>query len=304
MANTTLGEATRGNFADILYPGFRKIFFDELGQLPSVHDQIFHVLSSDKQQELDSSVSGLGQLVQVSDDQAVTYESPIQGYDVAYRHLEYKKATKISRTLFEDDQYNIMNRVPKLLASSVNRSVETVTSAILANAFGTTNLGGDGKALVDTQHPRSDGGTVISNASTNAFNEGGLDNALLAMRKTVDDKGQHVQVNPDTLVIPPDMEVQANVILKSAGRTGTNYNEVNPLQGRLQIKTWDYLTNTQAWFVLDSGVHQLNMFWRVKPEFSQDESFDTDVAKYKVRCRYSVGWSDWRGVYGSTGTGS
>ena len=94
----------------------------------------------------------------------------------------------------------------------------------------------------------------------------------------------------------------ANVLMKSTGRTGTNYNEINPYQGRLNIMVWDYLDNTQAWFILDSGLHQLNFFWRVKPEFAQDESFDTDAALYKTRCRFSVGFSDWRGVWGSTGT--
>jgi phage major head subunit gpT-like protein len=303
MANTSEGIATRGNFSDLLYPGFRKIFNEEYAQLPTIHDKIFHVMDSSKQQELDSSVSSLGQLVQTTDDQAVSYESPIQGYDKSYVHLAYKKATKISREMYEDDQYNIMSKVPKMLASATTRTVETVTSNVFANAL-SSGTGGDGKYLVDTQHPRTDGGTAISNAATDAFNEAGLKAALLKMRKTVDDKGQHIQITPDTLVIPPDMEFQANVILQSAGRTGTNYNEINPAQGRLKVMTWDYLTNTQAWFVLDSGAHSLNMFWRVRPEFSQDESFDTDVAKYKVRCRLSVGWSDWRGVYGSTGTGA
>jgi hypothetical protein len=122
------------------------------------------------------------------------------------------------------------------------------------------------------------------------------------MRKTLDDKGQKVLVQPDTLLVSPDQEKEAHVLLDSMGRTGTNYNEVNPYQGRLKIMVWDYLDNTQNWFVLDSGIHKVNFFWRVKPEFSQDTSFETDVALYKVYCRYSVGWSDWRGVYGSTGT--
>ena len=167
-----------------------------------------------------------------------------------------------------------------------------------------SGTGADAKYLADTQHPRSDGGTVQSNAGTNALNESGLEAALIAMRGTLDDKGQKILVRPDTLVVPKELEKEAHVILDSAGRTGTNYNEVNPYMGRLKIVSWDYLDQTQAWFVLDSGIHSLNFFWRVRPEFSQDESFDTDVALFKVRCRYSVGWSDWRGVWGSTGTGS
>ena len=144
--------------------------------------------------------------------------------------------------------------------------------------------------------------TVISNAGTTSLTESGLEAALVAMRKTLDDKGQRVLVRPDTMIVPVDLEKEANVLLDSMGRTGTNYNETNPYKGRLKVKVWDYLNNTQQYFVLDSGIHQLNFFWRVRPEFSQDEVFDTNVAKYKVYCRYSVGFSGWRGLYGSTGT--
>jgi len=287
---------------DILEPGFRKIFFDELAQLPTMYNEIFHVYDSSKQQEYDSGVSGLGQLVQADDAEALTYESLQQLYDINYVHKTYKKGIQVERELVDDDQYNIISKGPKLLAQAATRTVENISGNILDNAF-SSGTGGDGKYLCDTQHPRIDGGTVQSNAATAVLAETGLKNALLAMRKTVDDKGQKVLIQPDTLVIPPDQEFTANVLLKSMGRTGTNYNEINPVSGALKIKVWNYLDgSTTQWFVLDSGVHQLNFFWRVKPEFTQDTSFETEVAKYKVYCRFSVGFSGWRGLYGSTGT--
>lgn len=187
------------------------------------------------------------------------------------------------------------------LALTVPRTVETLSADIFDNAF-ISGTGGDGQYLCSASHPRTDGGTAQDNSSTQNLEETNLTTALLAMRGTLDDKGQMILVRPDTLLIPPELEVTANVLMKSTGRTGTNYNEINPYAGRLNIVVWDYLDQTQAWFVLDSGLHQLNFFWRVKPEFSQDESFDTDVALYKTRCRFSVGFSDWRGVWGSTGT--
>ncbi len=122
------------------------------------------------------------------------------------------------------------------------------------------------------------------------------------MRGTTDDKGQKILVKPDTLLVNPYLEKEANILMRTSGRVSTNYNDINPYQNRLTIKVWDYLTDTQAWFVIDSGMHQLNFFWRVKPTFGQDESFDTDVALYKTRCRFSYGFSDFRGIWGSTGT--
>ena len=202
----------------------------------------------------------------------------------------------------EDDQYGIMVKLPKGLASATNRTVEAVAGDIFDNSITTTYTGGDGKCLCATDHPRVDGGTAQSNQMTTTVTEAGLETALVAMRGTLDDKGQKILVRPDTMLVPKELEKETIILMQSTGRTATNYNEVNPYQGRMKVQVWDYLDNNTQWYILDSGLHQLNFFWRVKPEFAQDESFDTDAALYKTRCRFSVGWSDWRGVYGSTGT--
>ena len=301
MGYIAVGSMNTSNFGDLLEPGFRKIFFDELAQLPTMYDQIFRVGASSRQQEIDSGVSGLGQLVEASSADQLTYESLQQLHDKNYVHKIYKKGIRIERELYDDDQYNVIEKGPKMLAQATARTVENTAGNIMDNAF-SSGTGGDSKYLCDTQHPRIDGGAVQSNASETALGETGLANAILAMRKTLDDKGQKVLVQPDTLLVSPDQERTARVLLESQGRTGTNYNEINPVQGRLKLKVWDYMDNTQNWFVLDSGIQQLNFFWRVRPEFSQDTSFETDVALYKVYCRYSLGWSAWRGIYGSTGT--
>jgi len=259
------------------------------------------VLSSSRQQEYDSSVSGFGQLVETTEGAPVTYEDPLQGYDQTYVHKKYTKGFKVTREMMEDDQYGIMAKMPKALASATTRTVETITADIFDNSF-TSGTGGDGSYLCVTNHARTDGGTAQDNSETHAISETYLETALVAMRSTLDDKGQKILVRPDTLLVPPALEKEAFVLMQSTGRTGTNYNEINPYQGRLKVIIWDYLASTTAYWIIDSGLHQLNFFWRVRPEFSQDESFDTDAALYKTRCRFSVGWSDWRGVWGSTGT--
>lgn len=292
---------TRANFGDLLEPGFREIFFQQFAELPTVYTKIFHVLGSTKHQEYDSSVSGFGRLVETTEGAPVTYEDPIQGYDKTYVHKKYTKGFKITREMYEDDQYGIMAKMPKALASTTVRTVENITGNILDNAF-TSGTGGDGSYLCAADHTPTDGGTDQDNSHTYGLNETYLESCLVKMRGTLDDKGQKILVRPDTLLVAPALEKEAGILMGSTGRTGTNYNEINPYAGRLNILTWDYLDDTQAWFVLDSKIHQLNFFWRVQPEFTQDESFDTDAALYKTRCRFSVGFSDWRGVWGSTGT--
>ena len=301
MANLVSG-TTRANFGDLLEPGFRQIFFDQYASLPTVYDKIFHVLNSTKQDEYDSSVSGFGQLVETTEGAPITYEDPLQGYDTTYSHKKYAKGFKVTREMVEDDQYNIMAIMPKGLAAAAVRRVETTAADIFDNALSTSYTGGDGKCLSATDHPRVDGGTAQSNQMTTTVTETGLETALVALRGQLDDKGQKILVRPDTALVPKELEKEAAILMQSTGRTNTNYNEINPYQGRLNVVVWDYLDNTQQWFILDSKLHQLNFFWRIRPEFAQDESFDTDAALYKVRCRFSVGWSDWRGVYGSTGT--
>lgn len=300
MAVTGTG-TTRANFGDLLEPGFREIFFNQFAQLPTIYDKIFHVINSNKHQEYDSSVSGFGQLVETTEGQPVTYEDPLQGYDYTYTHKKYTKGFKVTREMYEDDQYGIMDKMPAALAQTTNRTVETICGNIFDNAF-TSGTGGDASYLVAADHTPTNGGTDQDNSETHGLTETYLETALVSMRGILDDKGQHILVRPDTLLVPKELELEAIVLLQSTGRTATNYNEINPYAGRLNILVWDYLDNTQAWFVLDSKIHQLNFFWRVRPEFSQDESFDTDAALYKTRSRFSVGFSDWRGVWGSTGT--
>jgi len=292
---------TRANFGDLLEPGFRKIFFDQFSMIPTVYDKIFRVNNSTKHQEYDSSVTGFSQLVEKTEGGPITYENPLQGYDYTYPHKTYAKGFKVTEEMYEDDQYNIMNRMPAQLAKAVTRDVETRTANIFDNAF-TSGTGGDGSYLCADSHARIDGGTAQDNKNTYGMSEAYIETALIAMRGTLDGKGQKILVRPDTLLVPKELELEANVLMKSTGRTATNYNEINPYQGRLNVVVWDFLDDTQAWFILDSGLHQLNFFWRRRPRFAQDESFDTEVALYKTSCRYSVGFSDWRGVYGSTGT--
>ena len=308
--------ASRPTWPDILDPAFRTIYGEERKQIPTMYTSIFNILSSDRQSEKDSSASGLSKLVDKAEGAAITYEDPEQGYDVTYTHLTRALGFQVTQELWEDDQFNIMKRKPAELARSEQRTMEQFAADIFNFGFTAGGGGlasftaGDAVALFSAAHPRTDGGADQSNTSTQDLAEDSLEVALVTMRATLDDKGQLQLVKPDTLLVPPALEKEASILLKSTGRTGTANNDVNPYQGALKLVVWDYLGSAAggsdtAWFVIDSNIHKLNFFNRSNRGLEGPEyDFDTKTAKWSIVVRASVGWSDWRGVWGSLGDNS
>jgi len=296
--------AIRASFGDLLEPGLRKIFDDKFNEIPETYSSIFKVNSSENESEKDSAVTGFSLLTQTPEGGAITYEDPVQMYDISYVHLKYTKGFKVSEELYEDERYNVINKKPQALARAARRTTEYLAATVFNNAF-SSGTGGDAKYLCSISHPRADGGTAQSNASSSGITltEANLNTGLLAMRGQLDDKGMKIQAKASILLVPPALEKTAYEITKSDKRSGTADNDANYYGGMLRVISWDWLTSTTAWFLLDGGLHELNWFWRVRPEFKQDNAFDTGYALYKTRMRCSKGWSDWRGVWGSKGDG-
>lgn len=299
--------ANRALFADLLTPGFRIIYDDNFNETPMVMDSLFHTLTSTKADEKDSAISGFGYAVQTAEGAPIDYEDPVQMYDTTYQHLKYTKGFKVTQEMYDDDLYNIMQKRPAALGRAMRRTTENLAASVLNNAFSTTvGLGSDGKALLSTVHPRSDGGTSQSNASATGLtlSETNLETGRLAMRNQLDDKGMIIDVNATDLIVPLALEKTAHLIVDSIARQGTADNDVNFYKNKFKITAWIYLTSTTAWFLRDNSNHELNWFWRKKPEFKQDSLFDTEVAVWKSSMRASKGFSDWRGIWGSKGDGA
>lgn len=299
--------AYRSNFADLLEPGFREIFDDRYSEIPEVFPQLFHVEMSDKQDEKDSAVSGFGYFNTTGEGESVNYEDPVQMYDITYTHAKYTKGFKVSEEMYEDDLYRVMNRKPSQLALAARRTAEYMAASVYNNAFSTSYTGGDAKPLASVGHTRADGGSSQSNASSTGIvlNEENLNTGMLALESQLDDKGMKIGVEANTIVVPRALKKTASILVDSDGRPETTDNDKNYYRGLgMKVVAWHYLTSTTAWFLVDSGVHQVNWFWRIKPEFKQDNAFDTGMGLYKARMRFSKGFSDWRGVWGSKGDGS
>lgn len=299
----------RSDFGDLLEPGFREIFDDKFNEVDSLMERIFNVADSEKDSEKDSAVTGFGYPQETPEGGQIDYEDPVQMYDVTYTHVKYTKGFKVSREMWEDDLYNIIKKKPAALGRSFRRWRERSAALIFNRAFNSSYLGGDGEELCSTVHPRSDGGSSQSNASSTGvtLTEANLETGINAMRGQLDDKGMRIDVFPDMLLVPIELAKEAHEIINSSARSGTADNDANIYKDRwnLEIIDWIYMDGSATqWFLIDSNNHELNWFWRIRPEFKQDETFDTDMALFKARARWSNGWSDWRGVWGSQGDGN
>lgn len=309
MANEPLITSTP-QWAKLLEPGLRKIFFDEFNRLPDEYSQIFHVLSSNKHAEHDITLSGMGPWqARTSEYDEVQFDLPGGGYSIDYTHVEYQKGFKISRAMVDDELYNQINKLPANMALQGKQLVEQKAADVLNNGF--SNTGYDGKALFAVDHPLANPKTSITSysnlitvtgasgaypADSDVLNEDVLNEAIILGRRTVDDTGVPIMMRPTTLVVPPELESRARVVLDTPLRTGSNFNDVNTVRGRFNIVVNDYLTDPHSYFILDPNLHQLNFFWRVRPEFKSDTWFTTLEARYRGYMRFSVGYSAWRGV--------
>lgn len=306
----------RPSWPDILDPAFRKAYGDEIRQLPAIGMTIFNVDTSVKNIEKDTSATGLSKLVLTTESQAISYEDEVEGYNVTYTHKKFTKGTSVSQELWEDDQFGVMRRKPQDMAYAKVRTQEQFAADIFNNGF-TAGGGGlapftgpDSLALFSAAHTREDGGATQSNTITSDLSEDAIENALVTMRQTLDGKGQLMLVQPDTLLVPPSLEKEANILMNSIQRPGTTNNDVNAYKGRLNVQVWDYLGSAAggsdtAWFIYDRKVHQLNWFNRSDRGLEgPDWDFDTKTARWSTVCRWSAGWSNWRGIYGSKGDNS
>lgn len=306
-ANTHVSE----NFGKLLYPGLRKIFFETYDEIPEQFPKIFNVETSNSATETDYGMGAFGDWTERADELSpVAYAKIKEGGEVVYRHKAFTKGFMISRELNDDEKYGQMKKMAKALARAGRAKVEKDAITVLTKGFKSDAgafKGRDGKELFHDAHTLVDSSKTCSNLMTGPLNETNLKKAIQMMASQLDEAGNLIQMKATKLIVPPALEDTALRLLHSSQLPGTNNNDTNEyLKNRLQVVVMDYLGATAggsdtAWFLQDGTRHELNFFWRVKPEFKNEEDFDTFVAKYRGYMRYSYGFSDWRGMVGSKG---
>ena len=306
---TATDRDTEANFGKLLEPGLRKIFFETYDEIPEQFTKIYNVDSSTKAREHDYGMGAFGDWEKRSSQfDTVAYKTLSPGLERTYIHEAYTQGFKITREMYDDDQYRQMEKMPKAMARAGRAKVEKDAMTPLLKGFDATAPIYDGKALFDT-HALLDSTKTFSNKVEGPLNDENLKNALKVMRETPDEAGNLIQMKATKLIIPPALEDTAMRLLHSTQVAGTELNDTNKFLQKcgLEIVVLDYLGEAAGgsdthWFLQDGSRHELNFFWRVRPEFKWDESFDDFVSKYRGYMRYSFGVSDWRGLVGSQGT--
>ena len=297
----------RSAFGDVLAPGFRQIFMNEFGLNPTGIEDIFNVTSSSRQYEDDSYIAGFGLVPKKTEGAAVTYDDPIQGYDKRYTHDTYSMAYRVTKEMWEDELYGIMKKLPAALGRSMNVTLATDAANMLNNGFDVTYAGGDGLEMFSELHPLVGGGTQRNELDVAAdLSDTSWETALIDIADTTDDRGLLLHLVPKKIIVPSELAWYTHQFFGSAKEPDSGNNAINPANtgfdwgGRPQVVVNRYLTDADAWFIQCEN-HKAYWFWRVKPDHYQGNDFDTDDAKFKVRARWSRGWSMPWGWYASPG---
>lgn len=297
------------NWAHLLDPGIRRIFEVQRQALAaqSVIPVLFNVQRSSKAVEYDLGVGGMEDFQEY--EGRIDYDDAEQLWRPSYTHTEYVKGFKVERKLVDDDMYNVINKRPLAFATAAMRTREKHAASVFNNAFSDSYTGYDSQPLCDDDHPYSpSNSTAIDNELTLELSYDNVVTARETMRAFVDDRGELVSVNPDLLLVPPELEGTANEILRTmrggnSQQPGTANYDANLLQERgMRMVMWDYLTDANAWFLIDSQLAKLYLNWfdRVPLEVALDPTSDFHLeARWRGYMRYSYGWSDFRFVIGS-----
>ena len=291
-------------WAELLEPGLRAIFVEQQTALAaeSKIPALFNVIGSGKAAEHFLGAGGLSDWNEY--EGGIEYDDFDQLYKTTLTHKEYVKGFKVERKLVDDDQYGLINPRPRQLAISAMRTREKHAASIFNNAFSASYTGGDSIRLCNASHPLAPthSADVQSNAGTTALSYTSLNATRELMRAYTDDRGELTPVMPDTLLIPAELEEAANAIAKTVNKPDTGDYHANFAGNWLKaIVVWDYLTDANNWFLIDSRLSKIHLLWidRMPLEFAMDPTSDFSLeARYRGYMRYSYGWSDYRWLYG------
>ncbi|CDO34436.1 Mu-like prophage major head subunit gpT family protein [Novosphingobium sp. KN65.2] len=295
-----------GNIAKLLWPGLNARWGANYTEHPTEYTDLVDVFSSDMTYEEDQEMTGFGMAPVKPQGQPTVYDTMSQGVTSRYTHVAYGLGFIITREAIDDNQYEKvgMQRTGSL-AFSMRQTKENVVANLYNRAFNSSYVGGDGVALLSTAHPSVAGNWSNKLATDADLSEASLEDLVIQIGQAKNSRGMRISIKPKSLVIPVQLQFEAARILKSVQQSGTANNDINALRtmGAFPdgIKVNHYLTDADAFFIRTDAPESLKLFQRVAAEFAQDKDFDSDNLKYKAYERYSTGWSDPRGLYGSAG---
>lgn len=295
------------SFAKALWPGVNAWYGKAYDEYGVEYTDLFDKFTSRKAYEEDVGISSFGLFSIKPEGAPIEYDSERQAFVTRYTHIVYALGFIITKEIFDDDQYDVVApRRAQELAFSARQTKETVGANVYNRATNGSFVGGDGQTLLSTAHPNLAGGTWSNTLATASdISEAALEQAYIDISLFTNDRGLRIAVRPDALIIPPTLEFETARILNSTMRVATPNNDINALKSLGKFKSGmivnHYLTDPDAWFIRTDVKNGMKYFEREADKFEMDNDFDTSNAKFKAQGRYSFGWTDPRGLYGSVG---
>jgi len=297
---------SRNQLVKELEPGLNALFGLEYNRYENQHAEIFTTETSDRAFEEEVMLSGFANASVKPEGSAVTFDNAQETYTSRYQHETVALAFSITEEAIEDNLYDrLSSRYTKALARSMANTKQVKAANVLNRAFNSSFAGGDGKELCATDHPTIFG-TVKNELSTAAdLSETSLEQALIDINAFTDERGLKVAARGVKMIIPSELQFTAERIMNSANRVGTADNDLNAVKSMGMIPQGysvnNYLTDTDAFFIITDVPNGLKYFERSPIKTSMEGDFDTGNVRYKARERYSFGFSDFRGIFGSPG---
>jgi hypothetical protein len=296
---------SRGQLVKELEPGLNALFGLEYNNYANEHAEIFDTENSDRAFEEEVMLSGFANAPIKAEGTSVSFDNAQETFTARYTHETLALAFAITEEAIEDNLYDrLASRYTKALARSMANTKQVKAANVLNNAFATAN-GGDGKALCATDHPIA-AGTDRNELSTAAdLNETSLEQSLIDIAAMTDERGLKIASQGVKMIVPSALQFTAERLMKSSGRTGTADNDINAVVSKGMVPQGyvvnHYLTDTDAFFIKTDVPNGLKHFVRAPMKTAMEGDFTTGNVRYKARERYSFGFSDWRGIFGSPG---
>lgn len=295
-----------GAFGDLLDPRFQQVFHEQYKQYPDMLSQFFRMIPHNGRDQMTwSEVGTFGDWSAFNG--RVNYDSINQGYDTTMVFVEFASGFQVERKLFDDDQFHIMDQRPRGLATAAVRTKQRHGARVFNNAFSVDNYfysRSEGVAICSASHTTNAPGVSTTvgfdNYGTSALSATAVAASRIDFVDFRDDRGNIMSLMPDEILHPPALYEQAYEIIKASGKVDTANNNPNVHQGQYKAIEWNYLTDTNNWFMMDSSMRKEMLMWsdRVPVEFAYAEDLDTIIAKWRGYKRYANVVTDWRWIFG------
>ena len=297
---------SRQQLAKELEPGLNALFGLEYKNYENQHTEIYEIENSDRAFEEEVMLSGFANAAVKAEGSAVTFDTANETFTSRYTHETVALAFALTEEAIEDNLYDtIATRYTKALARSMAQTKQIKGANILNNGFNSSFPGGDGKELFATDHPSQSGDQRNELATSADLSETSIEQALIDIAAFTDERGLKIAARGVKMIIPSELRFTAERIMKSPARVGTADNDLNAISSMGMIPQGfvvnNFLTDTDAFFIKTDIPNGLKMFERAPIKTAMEGDFDTGNVRYKARERYSFGFSDWRGVFGSPG---